>query len=200
MKWKETLATIVRSRFILGVLVGFVILCWLRYAPPTAPWSPQAIKGYILPEPKIITRIVKETVPGPERIRIVPKKVIVERWHDLPTPATIANENAVVTAVATIPPSPEGGTAVAVLTPNQAGEGVGTIEYQPTPRKFVQFKREFVGEAYYYPVGDRSLEAAVGVLPVRIGPIEVKAKAGIDVMREDSAIRGFVAVGGEIHF
>jgi hypothetical protein len=148
----------------------------------------------------VIERVVKEIVPGPERIRIVPKKVIVERWRDLPTPATIANENAVVTAVAVIPPSPDGGTAVAVLTQNQAGEGVGTIEYQKTPRRFLQIKREFRGEAYYYPVGDRQLEAALSVLPVRIGPVEVKIKAGIDVMRENATLQGFVAIGGEIQF
>ena len=117
----------------------------------------------------------------------------------MPTPPTIEDNNAWVTAVCDIPPSPSGGTAVSVLT-HTDNVATGHIEFKAKPVPFVQFKREFVGEAYYYPVGDRSLEAAVGVLPVRIGPIEVKAKAGIDVMREDSAIRGFVAVGGEIHF
>lgn len=196
----EKLTRVIPARWLLIAACGLLVLVWLRFAPPEVAWSPRSIAGYVLPEPKVITKIVKEVVPGPERIRIVPKKVIVDRWHDLPTPATVANENAVITAVAEIPPSPEGGTAVAVLTPNQAGEGVGTIEYQPKPRKFLQFKREFVGEAYYYPVGDRQLEAAIGVLPLRIGPVEVKAKAGIDLMRDNSQIRGFVAIGGEIHF
>ena len=204
MPWspKETLVTVARSRYTLVVLGGCAILLYLRYAPPTAPWSPRAVAGYILPEPRVIERVVKETVtiPGPVRIKVVPKEKIRIVYRDLPTSGTLANDNAVVTAVATIPPSPDGGTAIAVLTQNQAGEGVGSIEYRPAARRFLQFKREFVGEAYYYPVGDRSLEAAVGVLPLRIGPIEVKAKAGIDVMRENSTIRGFVAIGGEIHF
>jgi hypothetical protein len=158
------------------------------------------VVGYVLPEPKVITKIEKVDVPGPERIRIIPKEKIVIKYKDLPTSATVANPAAQVIAAADIPPSPDGGVAVAVLTPGADNVGVGSIEYQTAARKFLQFKREFVGEAYYFPVGDRQLEAALSVLPVRIGPVEVKIRAGIDVMKENSAIRGFVGVGGEIHF
>lgn len=185
-----------------GLLVlGFIVLIlWLRFAPPDASWSPRRILGAIMPEPKVITRVEKVIVPGPERIKIVPKKVIVDHWHDLPVSATVANENAVVTAVCEIPPSPEGGTAISVLETGADNVATGRIEYQQKPTKFLQVKRAFYAEAYWLPVGDRQAEAALGVNPMRLGPVEVKAKAGIDLMRDDSTIKGFVAVGGEIRF
>lgn len=200
--WKGwlTLVNRVPIRWVLLVAGGLVLILWLRYAPPTAPWSPQQVIGMVMPEPKVITKVEKQIVPGPVRIRVIPKEVIVEKWRDLPTPATVSDPTAVVTAVATIPPSPDGGVALAVLRPGTDNVGVGSIEYRPAARRFLQVKREFVGEAYYYPVGDRQADAALGVLPLRIGPIEVKAKAGIALMREDSALKGFVAVGIEYHF
>ena len=200
--WEKfwTHVRVVPIRWLILALAIIAGLLWLRFAPPEAPWSPRSVVGYVLPEPKTITKIERVDVPGPVRIRTIVKEKIVEKYKDLPTTATLQDNSAQIIAAADIPPSPDGGVALAVLRPGADNVGVGTIEYRPTPRKFLQFKREFVGEAYYYPVGDRQLEAALGVLPVRIGPVEVKVKAGIDVMREDSALRGFVAVGGEIHF
>jgi hypothetical protein len=191
---------VVPIRWLILVPAIIVGLLWLRFAPPTAPWSPRAIAGYVLPEPKVITKIEKVDVPGPVRIRTIVKEKIVEKYKDLPTSATMQDNTASVIAAADIPPSPDGGVALAVLRPGADNVGVGSIEYRPATRKFLQFKREFIGEAYYYPAGDRQLEAALSVLPVRIGPVEVKIRAGIDVMKENSAIRGFVGVGGEIHF
>jgi len=199
MSWKIP-ASPVPIRWIilaLAIIAGFL---WLRFAPPTAPWSPRSIVGYVLPEPKVITKIERVDVPGPVRIRTIVKEKIVEKYKDLPIPATMQDNTASVIAVATIPPSPDGGVALAVLRPGVDNVGVGSIEYRPAARRFLQFKREFVGEAYYLPVGDRQATAAVGVNPLRLGPVEVKMKVGIDLMRSDSAIKGFVAIGGEIHF
>lgn len=202
MKWSEINPSTRAAGVRWGLIVssGLLVLAWLRFAPPAAPWSPHQVIGMVMPEPKVIERIVKVDVPGPERIRIIPKEKIVVKYKDLPTPATVANPSAQVTAVADIPPSPDGGVAVAVLTPGADNVGVGTIEYRPASRKFLQFKREFIGEAYYYPIGDRAAEVALSVLPLRIGPVEVKVKAGIDLMKQDSSIKGFVAIGGEIQF
>jgi hypothetical protein len=198
MSWTEKIP-VWGVKWLLIALSVLLVLAWLRYAPPTAPWSPHQVIGMVMPEPKVITKIEKVTIPGPARIRVIPKETIVEKIKYLPTAATIQDNGSVVTAVADIPPSPEGGTAIAVLktTDNVA---TGSIEYWQKPRKFFQVKRDFYGEGWYYPVGDRQAEAALGVNPLRIGPVEIKAKAGIDLMREKSEIRGFVAVGGEIKF
>ena len=202
MPWspKETLVTVAKSRYTLVVLGGCAILFWLRFAPPTAPWSPRSVAGYILPEPRVIERVVKETVPGPVRIKVVPKEKIRIVYRDLPTSGTLANDNALVTAVATIPPSPDGGTAVAVLTQNQAGEGVGSIEYKPATPPFFKIKRAFSAEGWYFPAGNRVAEAALVVNPLRIGPVEVKGKVGVDMERESSTLRGFAGVGIEVKF
>jgi hypothetical protein len=198
MKWSEIPAPVAKWGLI--ALCVVLVLAWLRFAPPTSPWSPRSIAGYVLPESKVITKIERVDVPGPVRIRTIVKEKIVEKYKDLPIPATVANPAAVVTAVADIPPSPDGGVAVAVLTPGVDNVGVGSIEYRPAARRFLQIKREFVGEAYYYLAGDRTAQASLGVLPVRLGPVEVKLKAGIDLMREDSSLKGFAAVGIEVHF
>lgn len=191
---------VVPIRWIVLVLAIIAGLLWLRFAPPTAPWSPRAIAGYVLPEPKVITKIERVDVPGPVRIRTIVKEKIVEKYKDLPTSATIQDNTASVIAVATIPPSPDGGVALAVLRPGVDNVGVGSIEYRPATRRFLQVKRDFYAEAYYYVAGDRLAEGSLGVNPLRLGPIEVKAKAGIDLMRQDSTLKGFVAVGFEYRF
>ena len=193
-------AKVVPIRWVLLALGGLALLLWLRFAPPTAPWSPHQVIGMVMPEPRTITKIEKQDVPGPVRIRTIVKEKIVEKYRDLPTPATVADPSAQVIAVADIPPSPDGGVALAVLRPGADSVGVGTIEYRPAARRFLQVKREFVGEAYYYLAGDRTAQASLGVLPLRIGPVEVKVKAGIDLMRDDSSLKGFAAVGIEYHF
>jgi hypothetical protein len=105
-----------------------------------------------------------------------------------------------VIAVATIPPSPDGGVALAVLRPGVDNVGVGSIEYRPATPKFFQVKRAFSAEGWYFPAGDRVAEAALVVNPLRIGPVEIKGKVGVDMERETSTLRGFVGVGVEIKF
>jgi len=65
-------------------------------------------------EPKEVVKIERVVVEGPPQIKIIPKESVRIIYRDLPTPPTVANENAVVTAVCDIPPSPQGGTAVSV--------------------------------------------------------------------------------------
>ena len=200
MKWRGKEIPVGVVKWGLIALCVLLVLAWLRFAPPAAPWSPQAIRGYVLPEPKVITKIEKVEVPGPERIRIIPKDRIVVKYRDLPTPATVANPAAQVTAVADIPPSPDGGVAVAVLTPGADNVGVGSIEYQPATPKFWQIKRAFSAEGWYFPAGNRIAETAIIVNPLRIGSVEVKAKIGVDMERDTSALRGFAGVGIEVKF
>ena len=199
MPWKIP-ASPVPIRWIVLALAIIAGLLWLRFAPPTAPWSPRSIVGYVLPEPKVITKIERVDVPGPVRIRTIVKEKIVEKYKDLPTSATMQDNTASVIAVATIPPSPDGGVALAVLRPGVDNVGVGSIEYRPAAPKFLQFKRAFSAEGWYFPAGNRVAEAALVVNPLRIGPVEIKAKIGADMERETSTLRGFAGVGFEVKF
>lgn len=181
----------------LGIIA---VVLWIRFAPPTAPWSPHRIIGMAMPEPRVITKVEKVIVPGPERIKVIPKEKIVEYYNDLPTPATVADNAAVVIAVADTPPAPEGGTAISVLRTGPDNVATGHIEFQPKKAPFFAIKRAFSAEGWYFPAGNRVAEAALIVNPLRIGPVEVKAKVGADMERESSTLRGFVGVGVEIKF
>ena len=174
MKWKETLVTIAKSRLLLAVLVSCAILLWLRYAPPTAPWSPQSIIGRIMPEPRVITKVEKVVIQGPERIRIVPKEKIVEIYRDLPTPETVADNAAVVISVADIPPSPAGGTAIAVLRDGKDNVAVGHIEYKPKKIPFFALQKAF-GFRGGVGSGGKILTEAYAQ-PVRLGPVFVEIR------------------------
>lgn len=172
--WKDppTRASVVRWGLI--VLLVASVLAYLRFVPPSSPWSPRGIIGAIMPPPKVVEKIVTVEVPGPERIRIVPKEKIVEVYRDLPTPVTVADNASVVTAIAAIPPSPQGGTAISVLHTGQDNVAVGHIEYKPTPQKFFELKKEFGVRA-----GAGTGGLFLGELywrPLRIGPIDVEAR------------------------
>jgi len=198
--WKlPTLVPGVLSRYIPVALVIVAALLYLRYAPDSLrPWG-NAPQVAVQPKDPAV-KIERVEVPGPVRVRVIEKIKYVDRFPEALTPATVQDNAAQVIASATIPPSVAGGTASAILRYGADGVGIGSIEYRPATPRFLQVKRDFFGEAWYYVVGDRQAQAAVGVNPLRIGPVEVKGKAGIDLMRQDSSIRGFVAIGAEIHF
>ena len=177
MLWK-TPASPVPIRYIIGACAIIAVILWLRYAPPTAPWSPHQVIGMVMPEPRTITKIEKQDVPGPVRIRTIVKEKIVEKYRDLPTPATVADPSAQVIAVADIPPSPDGGVALAVLRPGADSVGVGTIEYRPATPKFWQVKKEFGVRA---GMGTGGLVVGeVYVHPLRVGPINVEGRAFVN--------------------
>src|SRR3989304_8569745 len=74
--------------------------------------------------------------PGPVKVAVIPKKKNPEKLPDVLPPATVQDNSAQVIASATIPPSPAGGTASAILR-TVDGVGVGSIEYRAgTPGLF----------------------------------------------------------------
>ena len=190
MKWKETLVTIARSPYILVALAGCAILFWLRYAPPTAPWSPQKLIGMRMLEPERITKIEKVIVPGPPQIKIVPKESVRIIYRDLPTPPTIEDNNAWVTAVCDIPPSPQGGTAVSVLTGTD-NVAVGHIEYKAKPVPFFQVKRELGIRGGY---GTEGIIGELYVHPLRIGPMDLEGRVYGRSGNNDSEVGAAVLV------
>lgn len=175
MPWEKIPAPVAKCGLI--ALCVAAALCYLRFVPPESPWSARQIAGHILPEPKEIVRVERQIVQGPERIKIIPKETIVEKIKYLPTPVTVADPASQVVAAADIPPSPEGGTAIAIVRTID-NTGVGSIEYAPKPPKFLQVKKEFgiragmgtgglvVGEVYAHPL--------------RLGPVNLEARGFVN--------------------
>jgi len=182
-------------------LIALCVLCvlaYLRFAPDSLkPWT-NAPQPAIQPKDPV-ANIERIYIPGPERVRVIETIKYLEKVPGALTPATIADNNAHVVASAKIPPSFAGGVATGILR-IQDGVGTGSIEWKPATPRFLQVKKSFGAEGWYYPIGDRQAEASLVANPLRIGPIEVKAKVGAAIMRENAEIRGFVAIGGEWRF
>ena len=170
-KLKTHAGTVLMNSVFIALVICAVIL-WLRFAPPNAPWSPHKLIGMRMPEPPKVAKIEKEVVEGPKKLSVIPKKKVAAVYHDLPTPTTIADNNAVITAVCDVPPSPAGGTAVSVLTTGPDNVAVGSIEYKAKPVPFFALQRvlglrggggtggKILGEVYAQPVrlGSASIE------------------------------------------
>lgn len=196
MKWPKIPAPVVKWGLI--ALLAACALAYLRFAPDSLkPWSNAPTVAVQPKDPA--AKVERVEVPGPVRIKVIEKIKYVDRFPDVLTPSTVQDNAAHIIASATIPPSVAGGTASAILR-YQDGVGVGAIEYRAATPRFLQVKKSFGAEGWYYPVGDRQAEASLVANPLRIGPIEVKVKVGAAVMRENAQIRGFVAIGGEWQF
>ena len=171
MPWK-ILAPGALIRLALLVFVTLVLFLWLRFAPPDAYWSPHQLIGMRMPEPVKITQIEKVEVECPKKLRVIPKKKVAEVYKDLPTPPTIENPTAWVTAVCDIPPSPQGGTAVSVLTGTD-NVAVGHIEYKAKPVPFFQVKRELGIRGGY---GTEGIIGEMYVRPLRLGIMDLEGR------------------------
>jgi len=147
-------------------------------------------------EPKKITKIEKVVVQGPPQIKIVPKESIRVIYKDLPAPAIVEDNNAVVTAVCDIPPSPQGGTAVSVLT-HTDNVATGHIEFKPKKVPFFQVKRE---------LGLRAGGGTGGLLlgeiyarPIFLGPLAIEVRGF--ARRDDLSGADFgAAILGDVRF
>lgn len=196
--WKPPIPAGV-AKWGLIALLAVCALAYLRFAPESLrPWGGTPQPAIQPKDPAV--KIERVEVPGPVRVKVIEKKVYVDRFPEALTPSTVQDNAAHVIASSTIPPSVAGGTASAILRTGPDGVGTGSIEYKPATPKFLQIKKSFGMEGWYYPVGDRQAEAAIVANPLRVGPIEIKARIGAAIMRENSQIRGFVAIGGEWQF
>jgi len=127
-----------------------------------------------MPEPRVITKVEKIVIQGPERIRIVPKESIRIIYKDLPTPETLSDNASVVTAVCDIPPSPAGGTAIAVLRDGKDNVAVGHIEFQPKRVPFFAVQKIFGARAGMGTGG--LILGEIYAQPVRLGPASVEVR------------------------
>jgi len=168
----RTRAGIARMNWVFTVLVICVVILWLRFVPPNAPWSPHRLIGMRMPEPKEVVKIERVVVEGPPQIKIIPKESVRIIYRDLPAPPTLEDNNAWVTAVCDIPPSPQGGTAVSVLTGTD-NVATGHIEFKAKPVPFFQVKRELGIRGGY---GTEGIIGEMYVRPVRVGPMDLEGR------------------------
>ena len=175
MPWTKTPVVPALIRWGLLALALTALIAWLHFAPHDAYWSPQRLLGMRMPEPEKITQIERVEVECPKKLRVIPKKKVEEIYHDLPTPPTVANDNAWVTAVCDIPAAPAGGTAVSVLTTGKDNVAVGHIEFMPKKTPLFALQR-VLGLRGGVGTGGRVLGEAYAQ-PVRVGPVFVELRA-----------------------
>ena len=171
----EKLTRVIPARWLLIVACAILALFYLRFAPDSLkPWTNAPQPATQPAEPRVVTKIERVLVPGPERIRVIEKIKYIEKVPGVLTPSTVQDNAAHVIASATIPPSVAGGTASAILRV-QDGVGVGSIEYRPATPPFFAFQKEFGVRA---GMGTGGL--VVGELygrPARVGPVTVEIRA-----------------------
>ena len=170
MPWPKIPAPLAKWGLI--ALLAACALAYLRFAPDSLkPWT-NAPQPAIQPKDPAV-RIERVEVPGPIRIKVIEKKVYVDRFPEALTPSTVQDNAAHVIASATIPPSVAGGTASAILR-IQDGVGTGSIEYKPSTPPFLAVQKEF---GVRIGVGTGGL--VLGELyarPARVGPITVEVR------------------------
>jgi hypothetical protein len=197
LDWKKIGSVAMSNNLVTIALIVLAGFAYLRYAPDSLkPWTSAPQVAVQAVESKVVTKIERVMVPGPERIVTIEKVKYVEKVPGALTPATIADNSAHVVASAKIPPSPAGGTASAILRV-QDGVGVGTIEYLPAKTPFFALQKEFGVRG---GVGTGGL--ILGELyarPVRVGPISVEIRAF--GMRNDRSGADFgAAIMGDMRF
>ena len=194
--WKKILATPVLSHCIVAACVGLAVLLYLRLAPKS-PGTYSSEPGPVTeaPEPTVVTKVVTKrvAVPGPTKIIYLDKE---QTAAALKMPELKLSPDNVL-AVATIPPSGDAPTtAIAKLTP----EGEGKILYRVEPAPFFQLKKEFTGRARYLFAGTNKIEADLVIRPLRLGPVNLEAGAGLEIRRADDTVGARTWVGAEYRF
>jgi len=125
------------------VCIAIGAMLWGWYKP--APLAVQPQKEYVVaPEQKIVEKIKKVLVPGPERIVTIEKKVVSEK---LDLPDSIKNDDSKqVIANAEIQPY-KGKTSVVTILDTKTGEGQ-TITKQLAPPLFAFENTKEIGIRY----------------------------------------------------
>lgn len=174
MPWKDKIPAWGARWGLIALCVGLA-LAYLRFAPDSLkPWTNAPQTSSQPQEPRVVEKIKRVYVQGPERVVTIEKVKYVEKVPGALTPAMVQDNAAHVIASAKIPPSPAGGVASAILRV-QDGVGIGSIEYRPAQPSFFAIQKEFGVRA---GMGTGGL--VLGELyarPVRVGPITVEVRA-----------------------
>jgi len=160
-------------------LIALCVVCalaYLRFAPDSLkPWTNTPQPAVQVAEPKVVTKIERVLIPGPTKVVTIEKIKYIEKMPGVLTPATVQDNSAHVIASATIPPSPAGGTASAILQYGADNTAFGRIEYRPAQPRFFAIQKEFGLRA---GMGTGGLVIGeVYARPARVGPVTVEFRA-----------------------
>jgi hypothetical protein len=174
---------------------AILALLYLRFAPTVRlNYQPDRGPVTVAPEPKTVTKTVTRivTVPGPERIVYLnrPEAALALKMPEL----NQGSDN--VLAVATVAPHSGKTTVVSMLSPT--GEGTILLRQEPTP--FWQVRKDFRATVRYLFVGTNLIESELVASPLRTGPVEWEAGAGVEIRREDSTLGARGWIGASYRF
>jgi hypothetical protein len=186
--WERAFASRVFTHLGLLALAIAAAIIYIRYVRPatpiyvTVPGSTQ-----IVPVPKIIRTVETVTVPGPERIVLLPSSVVIERmkWPEL------GKDN--VLAVGEVAPY-RGKTSVAAVASVSDNAMTTRLVSRQEAMPFIGWEREFHGGLWYGLAGRNKIVAEVEFLPLRIGPVYPSIKGTLG-MEDGGAGNGQILVG-----
>lgn len=194
MTWKDSAVAWLRP-FLPIALLAIVAMLFIRYAPEgMKPWVQKPGPVTIAQPPKEVVkwRVKTVEVPGPARLVVLNKAELATALK-MPELASLDNGTHVLSAVS-VPRSAGSTTAVTTLSPD--GHAQTILRQEPTP--FFELKREFQLSGRWLLTGVNQIEAEVVARPLRIGPVELEAGAGVEVRRENSTM-GFRSYVGAVY-
>lgn len=186
--WKRMIASPVFTHLLVLALAAGAAIIYMRFVRPAPATYVQGVgPTQFVTIPKVVTKIQTVTVPGPERVVLVPSVIVSEKmkWPEL------RNDN--VLAVGEIGPY-RGKTSVAAIADIKDNTMTTRLVSRQEPMPFFGWEREFHGGLWMGVVGKNKIVGEIEYLPMRIGPVfpSVKAVAG---MESGGAVGGQILVG-----
>lgn len=145
--------------------------------------------------PKVVEKVTKELVPIKGQIEFFNKERVAEKL-DMPE---LNQEGGGVIAVGEVGPHSGKTTVVSLLGEGHDNVMRGKLIMRQEPSPFFAFQKSFRAEAWWNPVGHNVIEGAIVASPLRIGPIHVQGKVGLNV-DGDSHVDAVVGIGIQYQF
>jgi hypothetical protein len=186
--WKRLVVNPVFTH--LGVLVlalGAAII-YIRLSKPSGPiYVPVPGATQYVPVPKKVREIATITVPGPERVALVPSAIVSEKlkWPE------IGKDN--ILTVGEVPPY-RGKTSVAAVADFNDNTMTTRLVMRQEKMPFIGWEREWHGGIWYGLAGRNKVQGEIEFLPLRIGPVFPSIKGTVG-MEEGGNVNGQILVG-----
>lgn len=181
--------------WVLLVLVGLAGGFYLWLAPPKIIYQEKPGPVRYVPTPRVVERVQRELVPVHGKIEFFPKEDVAKKMK-MPDLNKFPDN---VTAVGEVPPHTGKTSVICTLGQGLDNTWRGRIIMRQEPTKFLELKKEFWVEANYNVIGHNRFEGAIVANPLRTGPIEWTAKAGVGA-RHDGKTEAIVGIGLRYHF
>lgn len=178
------------------VAIALAGIAYARYAPRETVYQPGPTSTRYIHVPKTVERVKRELVPVTARIEIFDKAKVAEA---LKMPE-LKDVPGMVVAAGEVPPSLGKTSVAAILSPTEDNVLKGSLLTRAMPPPFFQIKKKFSAEVGYDFVGRDSMSAALVANPLRVGPVQLKAKGGVVMDRETGQVHGKAGIYGEWEF